>query len=95
MLAKSILVAYSSLLQSQVQLAFREHCNFLFIYFFCTQMRTSVLVFSLLVSFLLLTVDIFGSFWLSLKALGLERLRKGKQLIHIEIKNKGSIDLFT
>lgn len=30
MLAKSILVAYSSLMQSQVQLAFREHCNFFF-----------------------------------------------------------------
>ena len=68
---------------------------FLFIFFFCTQMRTSVLVLSFLVSFLLLTVDIFQSFRLSLKALGLERLRKGKQLIHIEIKNKGSIDLFT
>lgn len=91
MLAKSILVAYSSLLQSQVQLAFREHCNF----FFLDTDENKCFRLSLLVSFLLLTVDIFGSFWLSLKALGLERLRKGKQLIHIEIKNMGSIDLFT
>lgn len=94
MLAKSILVAYSSLLQSQVQLAFREHCNFFFFFFLYTD-ENKCFRLSLLVSFLLLTVDIFGSFWLSLKALGLERLRKGKQLIHIEIKNKGSIDLFT